>query len=149
MELTNEYRAHRVCQETKNSVNGILELFLHYLTLYLEEEEYVDAINALLPFDNCVEIKEKNKYDQSLVKSMGISFMRMDFEPSVFSLGVCLEIAEGKYNKAINTTVFVSAGKTLEEIKEYVKTEDFAKQVRGNFEKQVDISFRNITSKDV
>ncbi len=35
----------------------------------------------------------------------------------------------------------VSAGKTLEEIKVYVKTEDFSTQVRENFEKQVDISF--------
>ena len=122
MELTNEYRAHRVCQETKNSVNGISELFLHYLTMYLAEEEYVDAINALLPFDNCVEIKEKNKYDQSLVKSMGLTFMRMDFEPSVFSLGACLEIAEGKYNKATNTTIFFLFGKTLNEITTYVKT---------------------------
>ena len=67
--------------------------------------------------------------------------MRMDFEPSAFSLGVCLEIAEGKYNKAINTTILVSAGKTLEEIKEYVNTEEFAKRVRESFEKQVDNSF--------
>ena len=141
MELTNEYRAHRVCQETKNSVNGILEFFLHYLTLYLEEEEYVNAINTLLPFDNCVEIKEKNKYDQSLVNSMGLVVKRTGLEPSVFSLGVSLDIAKGRYNQAINTTVFVSAGKTLEEIKDYVKTEDFAKQVRENFEKLVDKSF--------
>ena len=141
MELTNEYRAHRVCQETKNSVNGILEFFLHYLTLYLEEEEYVNAINTLLPFDNCVEIKEKNKYDQSLVNSMGLIIKRTGLEPSVFSLGVSLDIAKGRYNQAINTTVFVSAGKTLEEIKDFVKTEDFAKQVRENFEKLVDKSF--------
>ena len=141
MELTNEYRAHRVCQETKNSVNGILEFFLHDLTLYLEEEEYVNAINTLLPFDNCVEIKEKNKYDQSLVNSMGLVVKRTGLEPSVFSLGVSLDIAKGRYNQAINTTVFVSAGKTLEEIKDFVKTEDFAKQVRENFEKLVDKSF--------
>ena len=141
MDFTNEQRVQRTCQETKNSVNGILELFLHYLMLYLEEEEYVNAINALLPFDNCVEIKERNRYDQSLVISMGLTVMRMDFEPSVFSLGACLEIAEGKYNKAINTTIFISSGKTLKEIKEYVKTEDFAKKVRKNFENQVDISF--------
>ncbi|WP_413854800.1 hypothetical protein, partial [Candidatus Ruminimicrobium bovinum] len=136
------------CQETKNSVNGILELFLQYATHCLESEEYVNAINALLPFDHFLQIKEKNLYDNSLVESMGLSNMRMDFEPSVFSLGACLEIAESKYNKAINTTIFVSAGKTLEEIKEYVKTEDFAKQVRKNFEKQVDMSFRCITTKD-
>ena len=148
MELTGEQRAIQVCQETKNSVNGILELFLQYATHCLESEEYVNAINALLPFDHFLQIKEKNLYDNSLVESMGLSIMRMDFEPSVFSLGACLEIAESKYNKAINTTIFVSAGKTLEEIKEYVKTENFAKQVRKNFEKQVDMSFRCITTKD-
>ena len=148
MELTGEQRAIQVCQETKNSVNGILELFLQYATHCLESEEYVNAINALLPFDHFLQIKEKNLYDNSLVESMGLSIMRMDFEPSVFSLGACLEIAESKYNKAINTTIFVSAGKTLEEIKEYVRTENFAKQVRENFEKQVDMSFRCITTKD-
>lgn len=141
MELTSEQRAILVCQETKNSVNEILELFLQYATMCLENEEYVNAINALLPFDKFLQIKEKNLYDNSLVESLGLSIMRMDFEPSVFSLGACLEIAEGKYNKAINTTILVSAGKTLEEIKGYMKTEEFAKQVRENFEKQVDVSF--------
>lgn len=146
MELTNKQRAIQVCQETKDSVNGTLELFLQYATMCLEKEEYVNAINALLPFDYFLQIKEKNLYDNSLVESMGLSIMRMDFEPSVFSLGACLEIAAGKYNKAINTTFLVSAGKTLEEIKEYVKTEDFAIQVRKNFEKQVDISFSLFSS---
>lgn len=141
MELTIEQRAIQVCQETKDSVNGILEFFLQYATMCLENEEYVNAINALLPFDNFLQIKEKNKYDNSLVESMGLSIMRMDFEPSVFSLGACLEITEGRYNQAINTTILISAGKTLEEIKEYVKTGDFAKQVRENFEKLVDKSF--------
>lgn len=141
MELTNEQRTIQVCQETKDSVNGILVFFLQYAAMCLENEEYVNAINALLPFDNFLQIKEKNLYDNSLVESIGLSIMRMDFEPSVFSLGVCLEITEGQYNKAINTTILISAGKTLEEIKEYVKSEDFAKQVRENFEKLVDKSF--------
>jgi hypothetical protein len=141
MELTNEQRAIQVCQETMDSVNGILELFLQYAAMCLENEEYVNAINALLPFDNFLQIKEKNMYDNSLIESVGLSIMRMDFNPSVFSLGACLEIAEGKYNQTINTTILVSAGKTIEEIKEYVKTEDFVKQVRENFEKLIDISF--------
>ena len=141
MELINEQRAIQVCQETKNSVNGILELFLQYAAMCLENEEYVNAINSLLPFDNFLQIKEKNLYDNSLVESMGLSIMRMDFEPSVFSLGVCLEITEGKYNKAINTTILVSAGKTLEEIKEYVKSDAFSMQVKENFEKQIEDSF--------
>lgn len=141
MELTNEEKVIKVCQETKKSVYGVLKLFIQKVTMCLEKEEYVNAIKALLPFDYFLQIEETNLYDHSLVESMGLSIMRMDFEPSVFSLGACLEIAAGKYNKAINTTFLVSAGKTLKEIKEYVKTEDFAIQVRKNFEKQVDICF--------
>ena len=147
MELTNEQRAIKVCQETMDSVNGILELFLQYAAMCLENEEYVNAINALLPFDNFIQIKEKNMYDNSLVESIGLSIMRMDFEPSAFSLGACLEITEGKYNKAINTTILVSAGKTLEEIKEYVKSDTFSVQVKENFEKQIECSF-SVQDKD-
>ncbi len=103
MEQTKEQRKMRTCQETKKSVSGKLELFLLDVALNLEDEECINTINALLPFDNFVQIKDRNLYDQSLVRSMGVSFMRMDFEPSVFSLGACIEIAEGKYNKAVNT----------------------------------------------
>ena len=37
MEQTKEQRKMRTCQETKNSVSGILELFLQYVALLFQQ----------------------------------------------------------------------------------------------------------------
>lgn len=129
------------CIETKNSVNGIIEEYIWYVTMCLSNEDYIKAINGLLPFDKFVQIKLKNAYDESLVKSMGLSIMRMDFKPSLFSLGISLEIEKGMYNQAVDTVVFISACKTLKELREHVRTENFARQVKEYFERLVEQSF--------
>lgn len=136
----------QVCQETKNSAYGILELFLHDVAICLDHEKYVNAINSLQPYKDCVRIKQENKYDQSLVKSMEFSIMRMEFEPSVFSLGIGLEIAEGKYNDVVAIKVLEPTFRTMEELSDYVQSEPFIAQVWEDFEKQIDISFSVSTS---
>ena len=134
-------RIMQACQETKNSAYVILELFLHDIAICLEREKYVNAINSLQPYKDCVRIEQENKYDQSLVKSMGISVMRMEFEPSVFNLGVSLEITEGKYNDAVAIKGLEPTFRTMEELSDYVQSESFIAQVWEDFEKYINNSF--------
>lgn len=129
------------CQQTKNSVNGIIEDFLGYVTACLNHKEYEEAINDLRPSDKFTQIKLRNAYDHSLVDKMGIVIMRTESESPSFSLSMCIEISEGKYNQAFTATIPVSTCRTIEELKEYVQTDDFARLVEQNFKKQVEISF--------
>ena len=67
--------------------------------------------------------------------------MRMELELPLFSLGISIEISGSDVNKAVNSTTFISACRTIEELKEYVKSDTFSMLVKENFEKQIEESF--------
>lgn len=131
----------QACQQTKCSVNSITEYFFRYVILCLEHEEFIKGINALLPLGKFTQIRQRNAYDHSLVDNMGIVIERMEEDSSAISLCVSIELTEGRFNQALNATIPVSTCRTIEELKSYVKTVDFAKRVRQIFEEQVEISF--------
>lgn len=139
--VLNKQRAKQDYQQTKNSANLIIGEYTRYVLMCLNDEDHINAINSLLPFDKIVHIKLKNAYDESLVRSMGLTIMRIEFEPSVFSLGISLEVAEGIYNTPVNTIVLVSVCKTFMEMREYVQSDEFKKQVKETFLKLIENSF--------
>lgn len=67
--------------------------------------------------------------------------MRKEPELPLFSLGISIELAGDEDNKAVNSTIFISACRTLEELRAFVKTDAFSIQVKENFEKQIEESF--------
>ena len=105
------------------------------------DEEFIKGINALLPLGKFTQIRQRNAYDHSLVDNMGIVVERIESDSPTFSLGVSIELAAGRYNHALSVTIPISACLTFEELRDLVQTDDFAKKVRQDFEKQVEISF--------
>ena len=95
-------------------------------------------MNNLLPFDKCVQSKMKIEDEATVLKSLGLSVMQMELDPPRFSLGVSMEFEGSKENEATNSTVFIAACRTIEELRSYVRTEDFVKQTIENFEKQIE-----------
>ena len=141
MEDIKELKTKYSCQQTKDAVNGRKKEYVEFAARCLDDEDFVKAVNGLLPFDNVAHAKLKIADDASPVKSVGLSIMRMEPESPLFSLGISIEIAGGEENKAVNSTIFISACRTLEELREFVKTDAFSMQVKENFEKQIEESF--------
>lgn len=137
MKTTREKRTSN-SQQAKDIVNNKVMEFTEHVAKCLDDDGFVDAVNDLLPFDKCVQSKMKMEDDASIVKSMGLSIMRMELAPPLFSLGVSIEIAGSEGNEATNSTIFIAACRTLDELRAYVRTEDFVKQTKENFEKQLD-----------
>ncbi len=129
------------CQKIKDSINEKNGLFVEFVARCLDDEGFVKAMNELLPFDNVAQAKLKRVDDVFPVKSIGLSIMRMELELPLFSLGVSIEIAGSDVNKAVNSTTFISACRTIEELKEYVKSDTFSMLVKENFEKLVEDGF--------
>lgn len=136
MKATKEKSADNV-QQAKSIVSNRAKEFAEYVVRCLDSDDFVDAMNVLLPFDKCVQSKMKME-EASIVKSMGLSLMRMEIDPPLFSLGVNVEIAGREGNEATNSTIFIAACKTIEELRAFVQTEDFVRQTIENLEKQID-----------
>ena len=140
MEVTREESAYKVLQ-AKRIVSNQLKEYIEFVSKYLDNDDFVDAMNELLPFDNCVQSWMKVAGDTSVVRSMGLSIMRMEIDPPLFSLGVSIEIADRGGNGTTNSTTFMVACKTIEELREYVQTDEFVGLVQVNFEKQINECF--------
>ncbi|WP_302749748.1 hypothetical protein [uncultured Prevotella sp.] len=136
MKATKEKSADNV-QQANSIVSNRAKEFAEYVVRCLDSDDFVDAMNVLLPFDKCVQSKMKME-EASIVKSMGLSLMRMEIDPPLFSLGVNVEIAGREGNEATNSTIFIAACKTIEELRAFVQTEDFVRQTIENLEKQID-----------
>lgn len=136
MQATKEKSADNV-QQANSIVSNRAKEFAEYVVRCLDSDDFVDAMNVLLPFDKCVQSKMKME-EASIVKSMGLSLMRMEIDPPLFSLGVNVEIAGREGNEATNSTIFIAACKTIEELRAFVQTEDFVRQTIENLEKQID-----------
>ena len=130
-------------QKIKDSINEKRGLFVEFVARCLDDEEFVKTMNELLPFDNVAQAKLKIVDDASPVKRIGLAIMRMEPESPLFSLGISIEIAGSVENKAVNSTIFISACRTVEELREYIKSDAFSMQVKENFEKQIEDSFSN------
>jgi hypothetical protein len=140
MEVTREESAYKVLQ-AKRIVSNQLKEYIEFVSKCLDNDDFVDAMNELLPFDNCVQSRMKVAGDTSVVKSMGLSIMRMEIDPPLFSLGVSIEIADRGGNGTTNSTTFMVACKTIEELRGYVQTDEFVGLAQVNFEKQINECF--------
>jgi len=141
MEAIKELKTKDGCQQTKDAVNDNKKEYVEFVARCLDNEDFIKTVNELLPFDNVAQAKLKIVDDASPVKSLGLSIMRMEPESPLFSFGISIELAGGEENTAVNSTIFISACRTLEELREFVKTDAFSTQVKENFEKQIEESF--------
>jgi hypothetical protein len=141
MEAIKELKTKYSCQQTKDAVNVSKKEYVEFVDRCLDNEDFIKAVNELLPFDNVAQAKLKIVDDASPVKSLGLSIMRMDPEAPLFSLGISIDLLGGEENKAVNSTIFISACRTLEELKELVKTDVFSMQVKEFFDIQIEESF--------
>lgn len=126
-------------QQAKDVVAKKAKEFIEFIAKCLDDDDFVVAINDLLPFDKCVQSKMEMENNTSIVKSMGLSIMRMEIDPPLFSLGVSLDFAETEEKKAICLTTFITACRTLEDLRNSVKSDAFLMQVRNSCEKQIDV----------
>ena len=129
------------CQRAKDDVNKNKKKYLEYVAKSLDNRRIENAAASLLPFDNIISARLHFVDDASQVKSMGFSVMRMELTPATYSLGISIEICEGKFNSAANPTIFLAAFQPLEQLREYVKGKNFSLQVTEIFDSQIDNSF--------
>lgn len=141
MEAIKELKTKYSCQQTKDVVNSSKKEYVEFVARCLDNEDFIKTVNELLPFDNVAQAKLRIIDNASPVKSLGLSIMRMEPESPIFSLGISIELAGDEDNKAVNSTIFISACRTLEELRAFVKTDAFSIQVKKNFEKQIEEIF--------
>ena len=136
MESTIEQNTMKARQQTKAFVSQSMKDYLDFAVKTLDDADFVKSATALLPFDNFADARLRFMDDSSRVKSMGLSLMKNELEPAKYSLGISIELAGDEGNDNTETTAFIIAGRTLDELKEFVGSDLFAKEARQQFEQR-------------
>lgn len=131
----------KACQQTKAFVSLNKKDYLDFAVKTLDDAEFVKSAIALLPFDNFADARLRFMDASSRVKSMGLSLMKNELEPAKYSLGVSIELVGDNGKGNIDTTAFILAGRTLDELKEFVGSDLFAKEVKKEFENVIEDLF--------
>jgi hypothetical protein len=141
MESTIEQNTMKACQQTKANISQNMKDYLDFAVKTLDDGEFVKSATALLPFDNFADARLRFMDDSSRLKSMGLSLMKNELEPARYSLGVSIELAGDDGKENTETTAFIIAGRTLDELKGFVESDQFAKDARQQLEQQVEEYF--------
>lgn len=105
-----------------------VEDFAVFARQVLHDETFLVELNRTMPFDKMVHATKNLGKECLGIKRMGISVMRMDIEPPLYSLAVTL-LFKGADGLIQNHSIFINACKTIEELQQLAGEENFKKEV--------------------
>lgn len=102
--------------------------FVDFVNQVIHDEEFLRCVEELLPFDGAAHASMNIIPEKQLIKKMGVMIVRMDLEPSLFSLAVTITIDKGGEGLQ-GVSIFLTACKTIEELQAYVSGDQFREEV--------------------
>lgn len=106
-----------------------IENFIGFVNQVIHDGEFLKCVRGLLPFDGMANASMNVVPEKQAVKKMGVLIMRMDLNPSLFSLAVTITIDRKDSEELQDVSVFLTACKTIEELQKYVNGDDFREGV--------------------
>ncbi len=105
-----------------------VEEYVAFVCRVLHDEAFLVELQKTMPFDKMVHAAMDTGRNGGRIRRMGISVMRMDVEPSLFSLAVTI-MFRGVDGMQQNHSIFINACKTIEELQHLAAEEDFKTEV--------------------
>ena len=113
-----------------------VEDYTKFVSQVLHDETFLVELDKTLPFDKMVHATMNIVSNHTSIEKMGVSVMRMDIEPPLYSMAVTLQF-KGKDGVVHEHSVFINACKTIEELQQSVTEEDFKQEVLSMCEERV------------
>ncbi|MCH4155251.1 MAG: hypothetical protein LKF31_03000 [Muribaculaceae bacterium] len=123
--------------------------FIAFAQNILMNKTFITSAYSLLPFDKSINTSIDLNNNKSLVKNLGITLMRMDIEPDLFSFGLSITISGSKYSIGENATILISAGVSFDKICESINSTEFVNYAYTLFSQQIDDCFSTIQLKEL
>lgn len=141
MQTSKEIGIMQKCQIARNTISRYQREYLEFVEKNLNDDGFIRATEALLPFDDFISSKLHLVNEDSPVRNMGFSVMRMDVKTEIFSLSISIELVGGVHNLEVCSRMFIIACQTLKQLREYVVSSTFSNQVMNFFNAEIDNIF--------
>lgn len=122
--------------DTSTYLQKSVEDYVAYVRQVLHDETFLVELNRSMPFDKMVHATKNLGTNDLGIQKMGISVMRMDIEPPLYSLAVTL-MFKGTDGLMQNHSIFINACKTIDELQQLTAQDDFKKEVLSLCEERV------------
>lgn len=114
--------------DTSKYLQKSVEDYAVFVCQVLHDEAFLVELNRAMPFDKMVHAAKNMGMNSLNIKKMGISVMRMDIEPPLYSLAVTLMFKDSD-GLMQNHSIFINACKTIEELQQLTAEDSFKKEV--------------------
>ncbi len=118
-------------KENNNSIECLqqnVDKFVEFVNQMLNDDKFIEGLDRLLPFDNMA--NATMNLSLKVIKSIGISIIRMDIVPALYSLAITLAINSDD-KKIRKYSVFIVACKTIKSIQDFVNKKEFRDKVEN------------------
>lgn len=105
-----------------------IEDYIKFVSQVLHDENFLIELNKAMPFDKMISTTMNVGVNGGVIKKMGISVMRMDIKPSLYSLAITF-MFKGNNGIMQNHSIFINACKTIKELQQLVTEENFKKEI--------------------
>lgn len=129
------------CMQVKQFIANNMRKYAGFVQSFLKQMETKEATLQLLPFDGTLQGYMRFLDSGSMLNNLGVSLMKMDLKPDLYSLGISFEINSETSDSGHETMIWITACKTIEELQTFVCTDDFQKESLFQFNNQVDSFF--------
>ena len=138
MEPVIRQRTVRPSQQINKFLNLYINEYIEFIKKTLENEDFVRLARVLLPFDNAASAVLKIIDDNSPIKSMGITLVKMEMDEEKYLMGISFMIVNEEYKGPSDMIRFISAGYSIDEFKRHVRDDSFKNKVRKQFKCMID-----------
>ena len=114
--------------DTSKYLQKSVEDYAAFVCQVLHDKAFLVELNRAMPFDKTIHATKNMGMNSLNIKKIGISVMRMDIEPPLYSLAVTLMFKDSD-GLMQNHSIFINACKTIEELQQLTAEEDFKKEV--------------------
>lgn len=113
-----------------------VEDYTTFVSQVLHDETFLVELDKTLPFDKMVHATMNIASNHIPIKKMGVSVIRMDIEPPLYSIAVTLQFKE-RDGFVQNHSIFINACNTIEKLQQLVTRENFKQEVLSLCEERV------------
>ncbi len=118
METVRDNQSTDAYNDAKSFVIRNIDTYHNFVRETMGNPQFIHRLNLLLPFDRVAEAWIRFLDNQSMVRGMGISVMKMDMEQELLAFGATIELGNNGHERQIITSM-LCGGRTLEELRAY------------------------------
>lgn len=122
------YKEKIISNSTSKCLLPMVETYTMFVKRVLHDKAFLEDLNKIMPFGKMLHAHQTMPISASDIREMGVSLMRMDIDPPLYSLALTLVFRDAD-GLTQDKSVFMIACKTIAQLQQLVTERTFVDRV--------------------